>query len=51
MAALHMKVMVKIMEYAYNGGSNFGSKGFINYTVDFSQQNNAVRSGIIDSTN
>ena len=33
---------------AYNGGSNFGSKGFINYTVDFSQQNSAVRSGIID---
>jgi iron complex outermembrane receptor protein len=33
---------------AYNGGSNFGSKGFLNYTVDFSQQNSAVRSGIID---
>src|SRR6266496_2407340 len=33
---------------AYNGGSNFGSKGFINYTVDFSQQNSSVRSGIID---
>jgi iron complex outermembrane recepter protein len=31
-----------------NSGSNFGaSKGFINYTVDFSQQNSAVRSGII----
>ena len=33
---------------AYNGGSNFGSKGFLNYTIDFSQQNSAVRSGIID---
>ena len=33
---------------AFNSGANFGKKGFINYTVDFSQQNNAVRSGIID---
>jgi len=33
---------------AYNSGSNLGSKGFINYTVDFSQQNSAKRSGIID---
>ncbi len=33
---------------AYNSGSNIGSKGFINYTVDFSQQNSAIRSGIID---
>jgi iron complex outermembrane receptor protein len=33
---------------AYNGGSNINSKGYINYTVDFSQQNSAVRSGIID---
>ncbi|MBC7888284.1 MAG: TonB-dependent receptor [Ferruginibacter sp.] len=33
---------------SFNSGANFGSKGFINYTVDFSQQNNAVRSGIID---
>ena len=33
---------------AYNGGSNFGAKGFLNYTIDFSQQNSAVRSGIID---
>jgi iron complex outermembrane recepter protein len=33
---------------AYNSGSNLGAKGFINYTVDFSQQNSAVRSGIID---
>jgi iron complex outermembrane receptor protein len=33
---------------AYNSGANFGKKGFVNYTVDFSQQNNAVRSGKID---
>jgi iron complex outermembrane recepter protein len=33
---------------AFNSGSNLGAKGFINYTVDFSQQNSAVRSGIID---
>jgi iron complex outermembrane recepter protein len=32
---------------ALNGGANFGTKGFVNYTVDFSQQNSAVRSGII----
>lgn len=35
---------------AFNSGANFAGKGFINYTVDFSQQNNAVRSGIIDVT-
>jgi iron complex outermembrane recepter protein len=33
---------------AFNSGSNLGGKGFLNYTVDFSQQNNAVRSGVID---
>jgi len=33
---------------AFNGGSNFGSNGFLNYTIDFSQNNSAVRSGIID---
>ena len=33
---------------ALNGGGNIGSKGFINYTVGISQQNDAVRSGIID---
>ena len=33
---------------AYNSGANFGSKGFLNYTIDFSQNNSAVRSGIID---
>ena len=32
---------------ALNGGGNFGTKGFVNYTVDFSQQNSAVRSGIV----
>jgi iron complex outermembrane recepter protein len=31
-----------------NSGSNFASKGFINYTVALSQQDNAKRSGIID---
>ena len=33
---------------AFNSGANFGSRGFLNYTVDFSQANSAVRSGIID---
>ncbi len=33
---------------AYNGGGNIGKGGFINYTIDFSQQNSAVRSGKID---
>jgi iron complex outermembrane recepter protein len=33
---------------AFNSGSNLSGKGFLNYTVDFSQQNNAVRSGVID---
>ncbi len=37
-------------DLSYNGGSTFASKGFINYTVDFSQQDNAVRSGKIDVT-
>ena len=32
---------------AYNSGANIGAKGFINYTIDFSQQGSAVRSGII----
>lgn len=31
-----------------NSGGNFGSRGFINYTVGLSQQDNAIRSGIID---
>ena len=31
-----------------NSGSNFAGRGFINYTVALSQQNNAIRSGIID---
>ena len=31
-----------------NSGANFGQKGFLNYTMAFSQQDNAVRSGIID---
>ncbi len=32
---------------AFNSGSNIGTDGFVNYTIDISQQNNAVRSGII----
>ncbi len=32
---------------AYNGGANIGLTGFINYTVDFSQTNDAIRSGIV----
>ncbi len=35
---------------SYNGGSNFAGKGFINYTVAVSQQDNAIRSGIVDVT-
>ncbi len=31
-----------------NSGSNFGKGGFINYSIGVKQQNNAVRSGIID---
>ncbi len=33
---------------ALNSGANIGAKGFINYTIGLSQQNDAVRSGIID---
>ncbi|MBU5811368.1 TonB-dependent receptor plug domain-containing protein, partial [Acinetobacter baumannii] len=33
---------------SYNSGSNIAQRGFLNYTVDFSRQENAVRSGIID---
>ena len=32
---------------SFNGGSNIGAKQFVNYTVDFSQQNSAVRAGKI----
>jgi iron complex outermembrane receptor protein len=31
-----------------NSGANIGSRGFINYTVSLSQQDNAIRSGTID---
>src|SRR5436190_1600242 len=31
-----------------NSGANIGSRGFINYTVALSQQDNAIRSGNID---
>jgi iron complex outermembrane recepter protein len=33
---------------SFNSGSNFGEKGFINYTLAVSKQNNAIRSGIVD---
>jgi iron complex outermembrane receptor protein len=33
---------------SFNSGSNIGNRGFINYTVAVSQQDNAVRSGTID---
>ena len=33
---------------SFNSGSNLGARGFVNYTAALSQQNNAVRSGIID---
>jgi len=31
-----------------NSGANFGNKGFLNYTLNFSQQASAVRSGKVD---
>jgi iron complex outermembrane receptor protein len=31
-----------------NSGANFGDRGFVNYTLNFSQQENAVRSGKVD---
>ena len=31
-----------------NSGSNFGDRGFLNYTLNFSQQENAIRSGKVD---
>src|SRR5258706_15570350 len=33
---------------ALNSGANIGNRGFVNYTVGLSQQDDAVRSGIID---
>jgi iron complex outermembrane recepter protein len=33
---------------SFNSGSNLGTRGFINYTAALSQQNNAIRSGLID---
>jgi iron complex outermembrane receptor protein len=32
-----------------NGGANFGSKGFINYTINFQRENRTNRSGIVDA--
>ena len=31
-----------------NSGANFGDRGFVNYTLNFTQQENAVRSGKVD---
>ncbi|MEI8058993.1 MAG: TonB-dependent receptor [Ferruginibacter sp.] len=31
-----------------NSGANIGDKGFLNYTIGFNDQNDAVRSGLID---
>jgi iron complex outermembrane receptor protein len=31
-----------------NSGGNIGAKGFVNYTIGFNQQGNAIRSGTID---
>ena len=33
---------------SFNSGANIGTKGFVNYTLAISKQNNAIRSGIID---
>ncbi|WP_205509978.1 TonB-dependent receptor [Longitalea arenae] len=32
-----------------NGGANFGSKGFINYTINFQRENKTNRSGKVDA--
>ncbi|MFN8357707.1 MAG: TonB-dependent receptor [Spirosomataceae bacterium] len=36
-----------LTNFSLNGGSNLSGKGFVNYTVDFLQQNSAVRSGTV----
>ncbi len=33
---------------SFNSGANYGEKGYLSYTVDLSQQESAVRSGIVD---
>ena len=33
---------------SFNSGANFGEKGYVNYTLGFNQQDNAVRSGTVD---
>jgi len=38
-----------LVDVAFNSGANFGSKGYVNYTIDLSQQNSAVRSGTVDA--
>ena len=33
---------------SFNSGANYGDKGYLNYTLAFNQQDNAVRSGKVD---
>jgi iron complex outermembrane recepter protein len=33
---------------ALNSGANFADRGYVNYTLEFSQQESAIRSGIVD---
>jgi iron complex outermembrane receptor protein len=33
---------------SFNSGANFGERGFLNYTLAFNQQDNAIRSGTVD---
>lgn len=33
---------------SYNSGANIGARGFLNYTIALSQQDNALRSGTVD---
>lgn len=37
-----------IANLSYNSGNSLAGKGFVNYTLDFTQQLNAVRTGVID---
>lgn len=37
-----------IADLSYNSGHSLAGKGFVNYTLDFTQQQNAVRTGNID---
>jgi iron complex outermembrane receptor protein len=37
-----------IADLSYNSGHSLGGKGFVNYTLGFTQQQNAIRTGTID---